>query len=40
MDKLLCMLQSTRRTRETRLSNGLFLGHAYGITRVLEVQLI
>jgi len=32
------LMQATRRTMETRLSNGLILGHAYSITRVLKVR--
>jgi len=33
-------MQATRQTMETRLSNGLVIGHAYSITRVLEVRFI
>lgn len=32
--------QATRNTSEERLENGLFLGHAYSITSITEVNFM
>jgi Ca2+-binding EF-hand superfamily protein len=34
-----CSINATRSTMENRLTNGLIIGHAYSITRVLEITV-